>query len=221
MVARHRPGAGLWRASIWSWGTLLSATAGCGGAQLEAQSAEPDTSSAEEAPFDDGADSEVTGSSGDDDTSGEAPKTKSSVEPVDITVKYTRSQITACGLVAEEGAKSCQATENVDRSGSATVLLVPIDAEEEVDPSRSEQTLEFADSAATQEQAVALEPGFWELEWKGDSTVRQRFEVVPRESFEIVLEGVAGMCAMDGGKCKLQGAKVQQSVELPEAREMN
>lgn len=200
----------------------MAATAGCGGAQLEAQSAEADTSTAEEAPIDDDADSEATESSGDDDTSGPAnPKTKPRGEPVDIKVKYTRSKITACGFVAEEGEKSCRGTENVDHSGSASVLLIPIDAEEEVDPSRSQQTLQFADAPATQEQAVALEPGFWELEWEGESTVRQRFEVVPGESFEIVLEGVAGMCAMDSGKCKLQGAKVQQSVELPEAREMN
>lgn len=149
----------------------------------------------------------------------EAEPSAASGPPGELTFSYVRRKIVTCGIVQEEGEKRCAATESVEEKGvAAEIVLSPIDKQDELDPSRSEQQLQFSDKAGPQTQTATLDKGRWELSWKAESTVRDRFFVVASDRFDVALEATVGMCSDEGGKCHLEAAKIQQSIELPEAR---
>jgi hypothetical protein len=118
----------------------------------------------------------------------------------------------------DSGQKVCSATGHAEHQGKAEVVLVPIDERGEEDPLRTEVVIGFAEQPSSQTREVELATGFWELEWHGESTARDRFKVVSRDRYEVSLQAIAGMCSQDGKKCTLEGQKNQQVIELPEAR---
>jgi hypothetical protein len=138
--------------------------------------------------------------------------------PATVTIIYRRSQITACAMAEEDGEKVCTAKTQQPHRGKAEVVLTPTDDQGEDDSSRVEQVLTFEDGPAEQTKVVELKKGRWTLEWKGEATARERFKVVPKDRFDVSLDGVAGLCELDGTACKLQPQKTQQVIELPEAR---
>lgn len=139
--------------------------------------------------------------------------------PGSITFVYQRQRITACGMVeGDSGQKVCSATGHAEHHGNAEVVLLPIDEQGEEDPLRAEVVISFAEQPSSQTRDVELAKGFWELEWRGESTARDRFKVVSRDRYEISLQAIAGMCSLDGKKCILEAQKNQQVIELPEAR---
>jgi hypothetical protein len=149
----------------------------------------------------------------------EAEPSAASGPPGELTFSYVRRKIVSCGMVEEEGEKRCAATDTVEEKGvAAEIVLSPIDKQDELDSSRTEQQLQFSDKAGPQTQTAMLEKGRWELSWKAESTVRDRFFVVASDRFDVALEATVGMCSNEGGKCHLEAAKIQQSIELPEAR---
>lgn len=138
--------------------------------------------------------------------------------PATITVVYRRSQITACALVDEGGEKVCQPKTTQPHQGKGEVTFIPIDESGEDDPNREGVPLVFEDGQAEQSKEIELKKGRWLLEWKGEATAKERFKVVPKDRFEATLEGIAGMCELEGKSCKLQPQKTQQVIELPEVR---
>jgi hypothetical protein len=178
---------------------------------------------------------EVKGSGDADDTSQDEPTpdapTKSEPEPPDapteliddsppgtITVVYRRSQITACAMAEEEGGKVCSPKTQQPHHGKGELMLIPVDDDGEEDSRREQVTLVFEDDKAEQSKEVELKKGRWVLEWKGEATAKERFKVVSKDKFEITLDGIAGLCELEGKACKLQPQKTQQIIELPEAR---
>lgn len=197
--------------------TTVLATAACGGQpQTAAKSADTESdrdSASEPRSEQDGADPA--------DTEAESARPAPLREPEPpgtVTFSYESLRITACALLHEGDEPVCRATAHVAHPGAAEVALLPVDEHGEEDPLRSEVVLSFAAEVEAETRAVDLGGGRWELEWKGESTARDRFRVVSQDRFEITLQGIAGMCSLEGKSCKLEPQKNQQVIELPEAR---
>lgn len=141
--------------------------------------------------------------------------------PGTITVIYQRQRITTCAMTSEDGEKVCAATAYVDHRGKGAVVLLPVDEQGEEDTTRAQVALAFEEEPSTQTREVELAPGRWDLEWKGESTARDEFQVTPSDRFEITLQAIAGMCSQQGKKCSLEPQKNQQVIELPVARGLN
>jgi hypothetical protein len=201
-------------AARWLVALLLASASACS-AQVQADTKTPGGAEPEAAPSE-GSDDSTDPAEPSEATS--SPALLDSGPPGTITFVYRRRQITACAMQDEEGEKVCAAKTDQEHRGAAEIVLTPVDENDEEDPTRAERVVSFEDGQAEQTREVELGKGRWELEWKGESTARDRFKVVSKDRFEITLEGIAGMCSMQGKKCALEPQKNQQVIELPEAR---
>jgi hypothetical protein len=139
-----------------------------------------------------------------------------------ITLLLDRTKISRCQEVEEEGAKVCSAAESAATSGEASLTLTPLTKTSEPDDSgeRKPQAVTFKKESGKSSQTVELAPGRWELAWKDGSTIREHFYVVAKDTFEISLESIMGMCVEEAGACKLAPGKRQRSIEIPKVREL-
>lgn len=138
--------------------------------------------------------------------------------PASVVFTYERQQILKCATSPGENGPVCEASEVVDKKGPAEVELFPIDKRGDADASRGVVHLAFEAKEGVQAKRVELGKGRWEMVWKGASTAKDRFFVVPRDRFEVTLEAFVGMCSEEGSACKLRPTLLQQSIELPEGR---
>jgi hypothetical protein len=144
----------------------------------------------------------------------DAPETPPA-KPGRVVFSHSTSRILGCEKVEEEGKPACEQGESKPEKSGTKIKLVPLLQDGEGKESRSTLRIELPNEQGKQVHTVELVPGNWELQWLGDTTVRDKFFVKPGDVFDIALETFVGVCKLEQDECVLDADKRQQAVEIP------
>lgn len=136
-------------------------------------------------------------------------------KPGRVVFSHVTSRILGCEKVEDEGKPACEQGESKPEKSGTKIKLVPLFEEGEAKELRSTLRVELPNEQGKQVHTVELLPGKWELQWLGDTTVRDKFFVKAGDVFDIALETFVGVCKLEQDECVLDADKRQQAVEIP------
>jgi hypothetical protein len=142
-------------------------------------------------------------------------------KPAKVTLSHEARKVLSCERVKEDDEPSCRPAQREPLKSGAKVKLNPIDDGKGAGvEGRALLNIELDNAPGKQTRVLHLDVGGWELSWKGDTVLRDKFFVQANDEFDVALETDVGVCRVKGDGCTLDPDKRQQSIEIPVDRSL-